>query len=291
MNTKYKGPLLIALTAIMWSSAGVMIKLVPWDAMSIVGLRSAFAAVVMLIYMRRPRITFTKPVLLGGVALSATMTFFILANKLTTAANAIVLQYTQPIFVILMSAMVLRTRPKGLDIGAVCVVFAGITLFFFDQLKPDAMLGNLMAIIAGFSFAVVFIVNKMPGAQPEQSILLAYLINIVMGIPFIIMNVTWEAVPWLAVAGMGILQLGIPYLLFGIAIRITSPVTASLIAALEPLLNPIWVMLATGEKPGAFAVAGGAVVLVTIVVYNIISMRRSRTEAALFEVKPTAPTV
>ncbi len=291
MNTKYKGPLLIALTAIMWSSAGVMIKLVPWDAMSIVGLRSAFAAVVMLIYMRRPRITFTKPVVLGGVALSATMTFFILANKLTTAANAIVLQYTQPIFVILMSAMVLRTRPKGLDIGAVCIVFAGITLFFFDQLKPDAMLGNLMAIIAGFSFAVVFIVNKLPGAQPEQSILLAYLINTVMGIPFIIMNVTWEAVPWLAVAGMGILQLGIPYLLFGIAIRITSPVTASLIAALEPLLNPIWVMLATGEKPGAFAVAGGAVVLVTIVVYNIISIRRSRAEAALFEVKPTAPTV
>ncbi len=291
MNTKYKGPLLIALTAIMWSSAGVMIKLVPWDAMSIVGLRSAFAAVVMMIYMRRPRITFTKPVVLGGVALSATMTFFILANKLTTAANAIVLQYTQPIFVILMSAMVLRTRPKGLDIGAVCIVFAGITLFFFDQLKPDAMLGNLMAIIAGFSFAVVFIVNKLPGAQPEQSILLAYLINTVMGIPFIIMNVTWEAVPWLAVAGMGILQLGIPYLLFGIAIRITSPVTASLIAALEPLLNPIWVMLATGEKPGAFAVAGGAVVLVTIVVYNIISIRRSRAEAALFEVKPTATTV
>lgn len=279
MQTKYKGPLLIALTAVLWSSAGVLIKLVPWDAMTIVGLRSVFAAVVMAVYMRRPRITFTKPVVLGALSLSATMALFILANKLTTAANAIVLQYTSPIFVILISALLLKTRPKAMDIAAVGVVFAGMMLFFFDQLKADALLGNILAILAGLSFAGVFIANRMPGAKPEQAMLLAYLINIVICTPFIALNVTFEAVPWVAITLMGIFQLGLAYVLFSIGIKTTSSVTASLIAAVEPLLSPVWVMLATGEKPGAFAMAGGVVVLAAIVVYNVLSVRRSRAEA------------
>ena len=280
MHTKYRGPLLIAMTAVLWSSAGVLIKLVPWDAMTIVGLRSAFAAVVMAVYMRRPRITFTKPVVLGALSLSATMALFILANKLTTAANAIVLQYTSPIFVILISALLLKTRPKALDIAAVGIVFAGVMLFFFDQLKADALLGNILAVLSGLTFSGVFIANRMPGAKPEQAMLLAYMINIVICTPFIATNVTFEAVPWLAIALMGIFQLGLAYVLFSIGIKTTPPVTASLIAALEPLLSPIWVMMATGEKPGAFAIAGGVVVLITIVVYNMISTRRSRAEAA-----------
>lgn len=276
MHTKYKGPLLIAMTAVLWSSAGVLIKLVPWDAMTIVGLRSAFAAAVMAVYMRRPRITFTKPVVLGGVSLSATMVLFILANKLTTAANAIVLQYTSPIFVILITALLLKQRPKALDIIAVGVVFAGVMLFFFDQLKADALLGNILAFLSGLTFSGVFIANRMPGAKPEQAMLLAYLINIVICAPFIATNVTFEAVPWLVIALMGIFQLGLAYVLFSIGIKTTSPITASLVAALEPLLSPIWVMMATGEKPGTFAIAGGVVVLITIVVYNILSSRRSR---------------
>ncbi|NLT97766.1 MAG: DMT family transporter, partial [Christensenellaceae bacterium] len=125
MHTKYKGPILIAMTAVLWSTAGVLIKLVPWSAMTIVGLRSFFAAAVMAAFMRRPRITFSKPVILGGLSLSATMVMFIFANKLTTAANAIVLQYTSPIFVILLSALMLRQRPRSLDIAAVAVVFGG----------------------------------------------------------------------------------------------------------------------------------------------------------------------
>lgn len=276
MHTKYKGPLLIALTAILWSSAGVLIKLVPWDAMTIVGVRSAFAAVVMAIYMRRPRITFTKPVVLGALSLSATMVLFIIANKLTTAANAIVLQYTSPIFVILITAFLLKQRPKALDIAAVGIVFAGVMLFFFDQLKADALLGNILAFLSGLTFAGVFITNRMPGAKPEQAMLLGYIINMVICAPFIAMNVTFETVPWLVITLMGIFQLGLAYVLFSIGIKTTSPITASLIAALEPLLSPIWVMLATGEKPGVFAVAGGVVVLITIVVYNILSARRSR---------------
>lgn len=281
MRVKYRGPLLIAVTAVLWSSAGVLIKLVPWDAMTIVGLRSLFAAAVMAIYMRRPRITFSKPVIMGGLSLSATMALFIFANKLTTAANAIVLQYTSPIFVILLSPLLLKKRPQALDIAAVGIVFAGVTLFFLDQLRADALLGCVLGVVSGFTFAGVFIANKMPDAKPEEATLLGYLINIVVCAPFIATSVTLDAVPWLAIALLGIFQLGIPYVMFSVGIKTTPPITACLIAALEPLLNPIWVMIATGERPGAYAVIGGSIVLATVVAYNILSVRRSRMEAEL----------
>jgi len=280
MHTKYKGPLLIAMTAVLWSTAGVLIKLVPWDAMTIVGLRSMFAAAVMAIFMRRPRITFTKPVILGGFSLSATMVLFLFANKLTTAANAVVLQYTSPIFVVLLSALLLRQKPKALDIAAVAVVFIGVVLFFFDQLKADALLGNILAFFAGLTFAGVFLSNRLPGAKPEEAMLLAYLINIVICAPFIATNVTFELVPWVIIVLMGVFQLGLAYVLFSIGIKITSAVTASLIATLEPLLSPLWVMIATGEKPGTYALIGGVIVLGAIVTYNILSSKRSRAEKA-----------
>ena len=273
MDNKFKGPLLIAATAVLWSSAGVLVKLVPWDAMTIVGLRSVFAALVMAVYMRRVRITFSWPVRLGGLSLSATMTLFIFANKLTTAANAIVLQYTSPIFVIILSVLLFKKRPKKLDILAVVMVLLGVGLFFFDQLKADALLGNILAFLAGVSFAGVFIANSMPGAKPEEAMLLGYLINMVISVPFIAVNVTFDAVPWLVIALLGLFQLGLAYVLFSKGIKITPPITASLIAVLEPLLNPVWVLITTGERPGLFAVGGGVVVLITIVVYNIASVR------------------
>lgn len=280
MHTKYKGPLLIAVTAVLWSTAGVLIKLVPWNAMTIIGLRSFFAATVMAVFMRRPRITFSKPVVLGGLSLSITMVLFLFANKLTTAANAIVLQYTAPIFVILLSALMLRQRPKALDIAAVAVVFGGVMLFFIDQLRADALLGNILAVLSGVTFAGVFLANKMPGARPEEASLLGYLINIVVSIPFIVTNVTADLVPWLVVIVMGVFQMGLAYVLFSIGIKMTPPLAASLIAVIEPLLSPVWVMLATGEKPGPFAVAGGVIVVAAVVAYNAMSARHGQREAA-----------
>jgi drug/metabolite transporter (DMT)-like permease len=281
MPDRYKGPLLIAASAIMWSSAGVLIKLVPWNAMSIVGLRSLFAAAVLLIYMRRPRISFTKPVILGGLSLSATMVLFVFANKLTTAANAIVLQYTSPIFVILLSPLLLKSRSKALDIATVGVVFAGVALFFFGQMRTDAVLGSILGVLSGFTCAMAFIAYRMPGAKPVESMLLAFLVNIFAGAPFVAIGVTFEAVPWLVVALLGVFQLGLPYVIFSIGIRRTPPLTACLVCALEPLLNPVWVMIATGEKPGVYALIGGILVIAAVAAYNVLSVRQARRELPL----------
>ncbi len=278
MRSNVKGPLLIACTAILWSFGGLLIKLVPWDAMTIVGIRSVFAALVMIIYMRRLHITFSLPVIMGALSMSGTTVLFVFANKLTTAANAIVLQYTAPIFVVVISIIFFGKRPKPLDLAAVFAVFIGMALFFLDQLHADAMLGNILACLSGITFAGVFLMNKSPNAKPEEAVLLGHLINAAIGIPFAAESVTFEPAAWGAIALLGIFQFGLAYVLFSIGIKLTQPISASLIATLEPLLNPIWVLLLTGEAPGVWALIGGVIVIVTVAIYNIQDSKRSRVD-------------
>jgi drug/metabolite transporter (DMT)-like permease len=278
MRSTTKGPLLIVCTAILWSFGGLLIKLIPWDAMTIVGIRSVFAALVMIIYMRKPHITFSLPVIMGALSMAGTTVLFVFANKLTTAANAIVLQYTAPIFVVVMSIIFLKKRPRPLDLAAVFAVFIGMALFFFDQLRADAMLGNILACLSGITFAGVFFANRLPNAKPEEAVLLGHLISAAVGMPFAATNVTFEPAAWGAVALLGIFQLGLAYVLFSIGIKHTQSLSASLIATLEPLLNPIWVLLLTGEAPGVWALIGGVIVIATIVVYNIQDSKQSHKD-------------
>lgn len=281
MRGNAKGPLMIAATAVLWSFGGLLIKLIPWDAMTIVGIRSLIAGIVMAIYMRRLRISMTPSVILGGLCMAGTTILFVFANKLTSAANAIVLQYVSPIFVLIFSALFFGKRFRAFDIAAVIVVFFGIALFFFDGLEPGVMLGNILAVLAGVCFAGVFLVNQMKGAKPEEALLLGHIINAVVGIPFVVTSVTFEPGPWLYIVLLGVFQLGLAYVLFSIGIKHTPPVAASLIATLEPLLSPVWVLLITGEKPGLFALIGGVVVIATVVLYSIRSAKRQSEPAPL----------
>lgn len=279
MHPSKKGPLLIALTAVLWSFGGVLIKLVQWDAMTIVGMRAGLAAIVIAIYMRKPRLHFTPGMLLGTLCMSATTILFVFANKLTTAANAIMLQYTAPVFVILLGALLLHRRPKALDIAAVLVVFGGIVLLCAGQQKGSATLGNVLALLSGVSFAGVFFVNERDDAYPVESSLLSMIFNFVVAIPFIARGVTADPVSWGAVVLLGVFQIGLAYVLFSIGIRMTAPVAASLIAAIEPILNPVWVALVRHEFPGPLAIAGCVLVLAAVVGYNVLSIRNARTVA------------
>jgi drug/metabolite transporter (DMT)-like permease len=275
-----KGPLFIALTAILWSFGGVLIKLVPWDAMTIIGMRAALGAIVVAVYMKKPRIHLRPSVILGALCLSGTTILFVFANKLTTAANAIMLQYTEPVFVILLMAVFLKKLPKALDITAVLAVFGGIALFFIGHLQSTAVLGNVLAVLSGLTFAGVFVVNQMPDACPEESVLLSMIINVAVAAPFIATNITFEPVAWVSIVLLGVFQIGLAYVLFSIGIKITPPVTASLIAAIEPILNPVWVFMVTGENPGVWAIVGGIIVILVVVGYNVITTRRTRYASA-----------
>ena len=264
-----KGPLCMLAASICWSFGGLCIKFIPWGAMSIVGLRAALAAVVFAIWRRSVSVSLTKNSLLSALCLSLTTILFVFANKLTTAAAAILLQFSAPIFIILMQLLFYRIKPKRAEIIAAAVTIAGMLLFFADRIEVGNMLGNLLAIASGVSFAGVFVCNKRPDVDTEKSLFLGFLINAVIGLPFVFFEATADPVAWVAVLFLGIVQVGLAYVFFSVGIKKTTALLACLITAMEPVLNPVWVAIATGEKPGPFALAGGAVIVVTVVIYNI----------------------
>ena len=252
-----------------WSFGGLCIKFIPWDSMTIVGLRAILAAAVFAAYRRSVKIEFTRGNITAAVCLSLTMILFVFANKLTTAAAAILLQFTAPIFIILIQLAFYRKKPKASEAVAVSITILGMLLFFADRLEAGGMLGNLLAIASGVTFAGVFVCNSRPDVVPEQSLFLGFLINAVTGLPFVFLGVTADPLAWGSAIFLGVVQVGLAYILFSIGIKKTTALLACLITALEPVLNPIWVAIASGELPGPYAIAGGAVIVLTVVCYNV----------------------
>ena len=270
-----KGSLYITAAALCWSLGGVLIKSVPWSALAISGIRSLFALLVTLLFSRSFAFRFTKSNILGGLALSSTAFLFILSNQYTTAANAIVLQYSAPLFIALFSLIFQRKGISKLDGLGLFVILTGIVLFFFDDLSAGQMLGNILSILSGLCFATVFFVNSMPGATPMEATKIGHLISAIIGIPFAFTatGATADLGAWLAVITMGVVQLGLAYVFFSKGTRLVPPLMASLISCIEPVLNPVWVMLVIGEVPGFWAFVGMGVVIVGVIVYNTLSAR------------------
>jgi len=255
--------------SICWSFGGLCIKLIPWNAMSIIGLRALLAALVFIIYRRSVKIDFTPGNILAALCLSATTILFVFANKLTTAAAAILLQFSAPIFIILILLVFYRKKPTLVEVIAVFVTLSGMLLFFADRLDGGGLYGNILAIVSGLTFAGVFVCNKRPDTDPGQALLLGFLINAVICMPFAFFEVTADPAAWGLVLFLGIVQVGIAYVFFSIGIKRTSVLLACLITALEPVLNPLWVALAVGEVPGLFAITGGAIIVLTVLGYNL----------------------
>ena len=270
-----KGPLCMLAASVCWSFGGLCIKFIHWDAMTIIGLRALFAAAVFAIYRRSVKIEFTKGNIIASVCLALTTILFVFSNKLTTAAAAILLQFTAPIFIILIRVLVHRKRPKAGEVIAVSATVLGMLLFFADNLESGGALGNLLALASGLTFAGVFMCNKRQDVVPEQSLFLGFLINAVVGLPFVFSGVTGDPVAWGSAIILGVVQVGVAYIFFSIGIKKTTALLACLITAVEPVLNPIWVALATHEFPGRYAIAGGAIIIITVVCYNIRAEKKA----------------
>lgn len=272
------------LCAALWSIAGIFIKLIPWNSIVIAGIRSLIAGAVMFVYMRYKRIGFTadRRSMLGGLALCCTLTCFVTANKLTTAANSIVLQFTAPMFIVVFSVLFLKKKFSRSDIFAVVLTMLGISLFFFDQLTPGHLLGNCVAIVAGMAFAGYYM--SLEGASESErmsAILMAHGLTFCVSIPFIALEPPeLGAAPVICIFILGVVQLGIPYVLLGRASGSCPPLACSLLGAVEPLLNPVWVFIFDGEAPGMWALIGGVVVVVTITVWCVYGDLREKAEKA-----------
>lgn len=272
------------LCAALWSIAGIFIKLIPWNSIVIAGIRSLIAGAVMFVYMRYKRIGFKadRRSMLGGLALCCTLTCFVAANKLTTAANSIVLQFTAPMFIVVFSVLFLKRKFSRSDIFAVVLTMLGISLFFFDQLTPGHLLGNCVAIVAGMAFAGYYM--SLEGASESErmsAILMAHGLTFCVSIPFIALEPPeLGAAPVICIFILGVVQLGIPYVLLGRASGSCPPLACSLLGAVEPLLNPVWVFIFDGEAPGMWALIGGVVVVVTITVWCVYGDLREKAEKA-----------
>lgn len=269
-TSRMRGNLLVLSAALIWSTGGFLIKFIPWNSIVINCLRSILAFILLAVINRGVRIRITKSVLGGAIGLAAVTTLFVIANKMTTAANAIVLQYMSPIFVLIMTCIKDRKLPKKQQVITICITFGGMILFFIDQLEPGYVIGNIVAILSGVGFACVFFFNAQPDGSSQDANMLGFLISFVIGLPFVFLYPpapTSSSV--LALAVLGIFQVGFSYYIFGIGLKQTDPVTASLISMIEAIANPVLVMIIIGEKPGIFAFIGCCMILFAVAM-NIV---------------------
>lgn len=271
------GLLAMALTAFLWSSAGLFIKVIDWHPFAIAGMRSLVSSLVVLAWLRRPRFHWSPAQVGAALAQTATMLLFVAANKTTTAANAILLQYIGPVFTALIGAWILKERAQWEHWLAFAFVAGGMVLLFMDRIGGGRLLGNVLALGSGltFSFCYVFLRQQKDGS-PLESMLLAHWFTAAIGLAVTLFlplpAFTWKAAG--AIAVLGVFQVGAAAILFAAAIKRITAVSANLIAVIEPVFNPVWVFLVLGERPGIQALAGGAIIIAAVTGASIISARR-----------------
>lgn len=285
-----QGLVAVLAAAVLWSTGGLFIKWVSLDALGLTMWRSLLAGVTIWVVARPPMPSPWKAGwLTWALALSyaATLVMFVAATKLTTAANAIFLQYTAPLYLLISGPLFLRERATKLDLFAVAVAFGGMVLFFVGRLEPRDTAGNVLAAASGVTLAAMFTLLRLPSVTPvqrPQSILYG---NILLVVALLVVNLArGTSEPFTPDAGdaaglvfLGVVQIGFAYMLFTFGVAHVQALEASLIGMLEPVLNPVWVFLVLGETPGWWAVAGGAIIVGAVVARTIMTERRRESAA------------
>lgn len=264
--------------AVLWSLGGLFIKLVDWTPMGIAGARSLLGGLTILLFVRKPKITFSAPQLLAAFCNAGTMILFVYANKLTTSANAILLQYGAPLYVAIFAWILLKERPRWEHWVGLVMILGGMTLFFREKVSPGDSLGNLLAILSGFTFAFYAIFMRMQKAgSPVESILLSHLLVFLFSLPSILSNLpVLSTTGWASLLVLGVLQIGLSSVLFARGIKGITTIQAMLITTLEPILNPLWVFLVLGETPSRNALIGGGMIVLAVTLSSLVSAYRIR---------------
>jgi len=278
VNKKHLAYIQIVIASVFWSTAGIWIKSVDANPFSIAGFRALFAALTVGAFMlvTKQRLLVNKRTLLPALYMCGSFISFVIANKMTTAANAIVLQFTSPIFILAIQAVFLKQKIKKGDIAVVGITFFGIVLFFLDQMTGGKVIGNILSVFAGVCMALMYIsVGDLEPKEKMSGILFGHILTAIVGIPFTaFLPFSPGATGWLFMILLGVVQLGIPYILLGKASGNCSALAISLIAVVEPLLNPVWVAIFDGEIPGPFAFIGAVIILTAITVWCVASEKK-----------------
>jgi drug/metabolite transporter (DMT)-like permease len=256
------------------------IKVISWSPLAILSARSLVAMFVLWAYLRKPSFRITGLTLLGSICYVLTQLTFVWATKLTTAANAIFLQYASPVYVVVLGYLFLKERPHKADWIAMGVIFSGLLLFFGDKLSFDGFAGNILAILSGMVFAVVMLIMRSQrDNNPANIIFIGNIIGFLVGLPFVFRE-SFNLANIGIILYLGIFQMGLSFVLYSIAVKHVRALESNLILTLEPILNPVWVFLVLGEKPGPLALVGSALVIGAVTYRAIVSARTPEYEAA-----------
>jgi drug/metabolite transporter (DMT)-like permease len=277
---KIAGVLMMAATASLWSIAGLVIKVIDWNPFAIAGARSFIASLVILAILRKPKVHWSFPQVAAAVANAVTMLLFVAANKTTTAANAILLQYMAPVFTAFIGAALLKEKTRTEHWVSIFFVAVGMTIMFAGKFDGGRLFGDAIALMSAvtFSLYIVFMRMQKEGSPLESNLLSQWIaagvcltVSLFLPMP----QFTQKSVA--AILLLGIVQIGIPSILIAYAIKRISAVSANLIAVIEPVLNPVWVFLVLGEYPGINTIIGGAIILLAVTGVSMISARRIMT--------------
>ena len=281
----YSPLLLVLAAAIIWSTGGLFIK---WTSLSGLELsfgRSLLAAITVAIFTRREGFGLNRVTFVAAILYAALLLLFVLATKETTAANAIFLQYTAPLYVLVLEPVFYKEKFRQRDLLTVVFCVVGMSLFFVGKLRPQDVTGNLLALASGLCFAFYFLLLRHASSREvnrASSVIYGNLLVVLIAAPAglkVLPNINLHDA--LSVIYLGVVQIGVAYTLFtlGMARGIRS-LDAGIVGYIEPVLNPVWVFLVIGERPSKWALLGGAIIVGAVVVHTTLKAREGRKSIA-----------
>ena len=275
---RYRGLVFLASAAMLWSSGGLFIKLLPFGGFQIAACRSLVAAVAITLALKVRRERWTMDLdpmsLACSLSYAAVLILFVLATKLTTAANAIFLQYAAPVYLLFLEPWAFHRPFPRRDLWAVAACMGGMALFFAGHLEPGHMLGNVLGACSGLATAIFSLLLKWkrvqaPDRSPIGSVILGNLLVALICLPIALPHFHLTLGQGAILCYLGVFQLGISYILFTAGLKYLSATAAMITCMLEAVFNPVWVFMGVGERPSSFAILGGLIIMGVIVWYNL----------------------
>jgi DME family drug/metabolite transporter len=272
LSEHQKGIFYVFSAALLWSSGGLFIKLISFNAMQLSFFRCSIAALTFLILFRKQINNFNKLSVINAFLYAVVLISFVIATKTTTAANAIFLQATAPIYVLIFEPLIRKTKYERMNVITVSICVLAMTLFFIGELEPGQIKGNFVGLISGITFASFFLgMKKNDPKYQHSSIFWGNILVAIVCIPFLFSMDTLGPSDLLMVGFLGVFQIAVAYAFFSSGLKRTNAVEASIISMIEPVLNPVWVFIGYGEIPTVYAIIGGIIIISAITIRTFLT--------------------
>ena len=287
---RIRGPLLFILAAaVLWSTGGLFIKWVKLGGLELSFWRSLFAIFTVAFFTRREGFKLNRLTAVASVLYAVLLILFVSATKATTAANAIFLQYTSSVYLLILEPLIYKEKFRSRDLVTVLVCVGGMSLFFMGQVRTQDVKGNIFALLSGLCFAMYFLLLRHPRARQvnrASSVIYGNTLAVILTAPWGLAALSvMTRLDLIGAIYLGVVQLGISYTLFTVGMaRGVRSLDAGIVCYVEPLLNPLWVFLILGEKPSAWALLGGAIIIAAVITHMLLDARgKRRANTAAFE--------